>query len=209
MMDTADPRLLHFTHVENLAGIAASGLVADQCKPVGTVECADLSIKERRRGQVVPAGPGGVVADYAPFYFAPRSPMLYRIHRGGLETYSGQQHELVYLVSRVSQVLQHGLLWAATDRNAALATAKYIDQAVELPLHIDWAVMELRVWKNTENDGSRRERRMAEFLVHRALPWTAVVGIVVQTSAMVMQVESITATTEHRPKVAVIPEWYF
>jgi hypothetical protein len=24
-----------------------------------------------------------------------------------------------------------------------------------------------------------------------------------------MQVESITATTEHRPKVAVIPEWYF
>jgi hypothetical protein len=50
---------------------------------------------------------------------------------------------------------------------------------------------------------------MAEFLVHRALPWTAVVGIVVQTSAMAMQVESITATTEHRPKVAVIPEWYF
>jgi ssDNA thymidine ADP-ribosyltransferase, DarT len=74
MMNTTDPRILHFTHVKNLAGIAGSGLVADQHKPAGTVECADLSIKERRRSQTVLAGPGGVVADYTPFYFAPRSP---------------------------------------------------------------------------------------------------------------------------------------
>jgi hypothetical protein len=177
MIDTADPRLLHFTHVENLAGIAASGLVADQHKPTGTVECADLSIKERRRSQVVPAGPGGVVADYAPCYFAPRSPMLYRIHKGGVLTYSGRQDELVYLVSRVSRVRQHGLAWVATDRNAALTTAKYTDQAPRLPSHIDWEVMEALIWKDTPADGSRRERRMAEFLVHGALPWAAVVGM--------------------------------
>lgn len=170
MIDTADPRILHFTHVENLAGIAASGLVADQHKPTGTVECADLSIKERRRSQAVPAGPGGVVADYAPFYFAPRSPMLYRIYKGGVETYSGRQDELVYLVSRVSQVQRHHLAWAATDRNAALTTAKYTDRALLLPSHIDWEVMAALIWKNTPTDGSRRERRMAEFLVHRALP---------------------------------------
>lgn len=208
-MDTADPRLLHFTHVKNLAGIAASGLVADQQKPAGTVECADLSIKERRRTQVVSAGPGGVVADYAPFYFAPRSPMLYRIHKGGVETYSGRQDELVYLVSRVSQVQQHALAWAATDRNAALATAKYTDQVVELASHVDWAVMEAIVWMNTESDGSRRERRMAEFLVHHALPWTAVVGIVVQTPPMAAEVRSIIATAGHVPQVAVVPQWYF
>jgi ssDNA thymidine ADP-ribosyltransferase, DarT len=135
--------------------------------------------------------------------------MLYRIHKGGVTTYSGRQDELVYLVSRVSQIQQHGLAWAATDRNAALTTAKYTDQVVRLPSHIDWAVMEARVWTNTPTDGSRRERRMAEFPVHRALPWTAVVGIVTQTAAMAAEVESIIATCSHRPRVAVVPGWYF
>ncbi|WP_130799667.1 type II toxin-antitoxin system toxin DNA ADP-ribosyl transferase DarT [Streptomyces otsuchiensis] len=208
-MDTIDPRLLHFTHVENLAGIAASGLVADQHKPTGTVECADLSIKERRRSQPVLAGPGGAVADYAPFYFAPRSPMLYRIHKGGVETYEGRQDELVYLVSRVSQVERHALGWAATDRNAALATARYTDKVHLLPSHVDWEVMEAMTWTNTPTDGSRRERRMAEFLVHRALPWTAIVGIVVQTPALEAKVRSVIATAGHKPPVAVLPAWYF
>lgn len=208
-MDTTDPRLLHFTHVENLAGIMASGLVADQHKPAGTVECADLGIKERRRSQAVLAGPGGVVADYAPFYFAPRSPMLYRIHKGGVATYSGRQDELAYLVTRVSRVQQLNLDWAATDRNAALATAKYTDQAAALASHIDWEVMEALTWTNTPTDGSRRERRMAEFLVHQALPWAAVVGIVAQTAAMATRVETITESSSHRPRVAVVPQWYF
>ncbi|RLL67890.1 DUF4433 domain-containing protein [Streptomyces sp. Z26] len=209
MWDTADPRLLHFTHVENLAGIAATGLVADCRKPSDTVECADLTIKERRRTQAVRAGPGGVVADYAPFYFAPRSPMLYRIHRGGVKTYSGRQEDLVYLVSRVSRVEGHGLAWAATDRNAALATAKYTDQAARLATHVDWDVMRAQIWTNTPTDGSRRERRLAEFLVHRVLPWTAVVGVVVRTPAMAQRVGSVTGGLAHRPDVAVLPGWYF
>ena len=50
---------------------------------------------------------------------------------------------------------------------------------------------------------------MAEFLVHRALPWTAVVGMVTQTAVVAAKVESIIATYSHRPQVAVVPEWYF
>lgn len=155
------------------------------------------------------AGPGGVVADYAPFYFAPRSPMLYRIYKGGVATYSGRQEQLAYLVTRVSRVQQLNLAWAATDRNAALTTAKYTDQAAALASHIDWEVMEALIWKNTPTDGSRRERRMAEFLVHQVLPWTAVVGIVTQTAAMATLVETIIKSARHRPQVAVVPQWYF
>jgi hypothetical protein len=209
MMDITDPRILHFTHVDNLAGIVASGLLADRHKPDETVECADLTIKERRRGHVVRAGPGGVVSDYTPFYFAPRSPMLYRIHKGRVDTYAGRQDELVYLVSRVSAVLRHGLSWAATDRNAAVATAKYTDEVAHLPTHIDWPVMSLQVWTNTPKDGSRRERRMAEFLVHRALPWTAVLGLVTMTEEMAERVRMIVHGATHRPPVVVTREWYF
>ncbi|GAA2133999.1 hypothetical protein GCM10009760_10780 [Kitasatospora kazusensis] len=209
MMDTDDPWLFHFTHVDNLAGVLTAGLIADSDKPAGVVECADLSIKERRRHLKVPLDPGGVVADYAPFYFAPRSPMLFRIHKGGVASYPRGQTELAYLVTRLSQVQAHGLPWVATDRNAAVATAQYTDQASDLATHIDWEVMAAHMWANTPTDGSRRERRMAELLVHGCLPWTAVVGIGTHSSTVEAAVQVLLQGQPHQPRVDVRPTWYF
>lgn len=82
-LDRHNPLLVHFTHVRNLRGIAERGLLADACGADPQVDCAEGGIKEARRRRIVPIGPGGVVADYVPFYYAPRSPMLRRIHGGG------------------------------------------------------------------------------------------------------------------------------
>lgn len=37
--------------------------------------------------------------------------------------------------------------------------------------------MQSKVWNNTTAEPDRLERRMAEFIVHRYLPWSAIVGI--------------------------------
>jgi hypothetical protein len=55
--------------------------------PGSAGEVGDPQIKERCRNRAVNTGPGGTIGDYVPFYFAPRSPMLYRIacdHRDGV-----------------------------------------------------------------------------------------------------------------------------
>lgn len=52
-----------------------------------TVDVGKDNIKEGRRRRTVPIGPGGVVADYVPFYFAPRSPMLFTIDKGSVPQY--------------------------------------------------------------------------------------------------------------------------
>ena len=83
------------------------------------------SIKERRRTRQVLDAPGGVVADYVPFYFAPRSPMLRSILGGQVRQYGKDQTDLIYLVTRLSAIVQHDLAWIATDRNAVLSTAKF------------------------------------------------------------------------------------
>ncbi|TXK43878.1 DarT ssDNA thymidine ADP-ribosyltransferase family protein [Nonomuraea sp. C10] len=57
-----------------------------------------------------------------------------------------------------------------TDRNAAVATARFTAQAKELPTHIDWEIMAAQYWANTAEDGFRMQRRMAELLVHGASP---------------------------------------
>lgn len=46
---------------------------------------------------------------------------------------------------------------------------------------IDWQLMQDTIWRNTEAEPDRVERRMAEFLVHGRVPWEAFLGVAVRT----------------------------
>lgn len=98
--------IVHFTRVEHLATIIRGGLLSDsraQQSGMLQVEVGHPDIKERRRRRPVPAAAGGVVADYVPFYFAPRSPMLYVIERGNVPTYDQGCDRIIYLVTTTAQ----------------------------------------------------------------------------------------------------------
>lgn len=100
--------------------------------------------------------------------------MLYRIHRGGVPGFSGNQCELVYLVSRLSRVHQHNLDWVATDRNAVLNTTRFVNQVEDLRTLVDWPLMREKMWNNTAEDPDRMQRRMAELLIHCHAPWPVI-----------------------------------
>ena len=73
--------IMHFTHIDNLRQILADGVLYPDAR-VGNrlqAEVGDRDIKVDRRRHAVICEPGGYPADYVPFYFAPRSPMLHRI----------------------------------------------------------------------------------------------------------------------------------
>jgi len=106
-----DRLVMHFTHMKNLRGIIEDGLESDtRLAKAGrnVVECADREIKSSRRRMPVQVDPGGVVADYVPFYFAPRSPMMYRIWKGGVDGYADGIDPLVYLVTSIRSVERAG-----------------------------------------------------------------------------------------------------
>jgi hypothetical protein len=120
--------IYHITHVDNLAGMVGSGVCCDsdcQSGKVSAVNSGHRHIKERRAKVAVPCGPGGVVADYAPFYFAPRSPMLYAIHRGNVDGADHGQAEMVHLVATCEDVLKGWLAvrvhrWSCHHRDQQL-----------------------------------------------------------------------------------------
>lgn len=209
MTETDDRWLYHFTHVDNLPGIISQGLIADGCRPAMITECAEASIKQHRRTLPVPIDPGGTVADYAPFYFAPRSPMLYRIHKGGVEGYQRGQAELVYLVTRVSEIERLGLPWVATERNAALQPGRFINERSRLATHVDWEVITAERWANTVEDGSRMQRRMAEFLVHQRVPWNTFTHVGTCAETVTAEVRLLLERSKSAPTVIVRPGWYF
>lgn len=148
------------------------------------------------------------MGDYVPFYFAPRSPMLYAVRAGRVAEYQDGQDPLVYLVSSVERLVALGAAPVFTDRNAALAFARFTSDLRELDDLIDWPLMTATMWANTSDEPDRRERRMAECLAHGQVPWEAFSEIGSMTRH---RQEHVTAALEgigHQVSVSH-PEWYF
>jgi hypothetical protein len=205
-----DRLIMHFTHIDNLPAIAAAGeLVADSIlKQQGTEvrECADQQIKSNRRAIDVQVAPGGKVGQYVPFYFAARSPMLYKIAKGSVPTFTGPQSELIYFVSTFRRVHAAGLRWFGSDGNCAAAVTTHCNDWATLEEIVDWPLMAEQWWNNTETDGDRMRRRMAELLVFERFPLSVLAGIVVMTDEMSTRAASHVGPTT---TVRVRPGWYY
>jgi len=162
--------------VQNLPGIIANGLVSDltaQSEGLTQVDIGEQSIKKPRRSRIVDRPPGGVVANYAPFYFAPRSPMMYSIHCDNVPTYQGGCDPLIYLLTTLERLTGAGSTWLVSDRNARLRHAEFRGQTDATLDHVDWDLMRETWWQNTPEFPDRKEHRTAECLVHERAPWLA------------------------------------
>ena len=204
--------LYHFTHISNLASIAEEGLYSDarlEASQRTPTEVGNADVKQRRRNVAVPLQPHGRVADYVPFYFAARSPMLYIISQGDVPTYSGSQDEIVYLVTSIDRVVEEDLRFVFTDRNAALGFARYGDDLHDLDDYLDWELMEALMWRSTAEEPDRMERRMVEFLVHGRVPWSAFVGVAARTDEACRRAGHALSSVDREILVRPRPEWYF
>lgn len=206
--------VLHFTRVEHLETIATSGLQCHslaQANGLLTIEVGDTGIKARRANRPVPVPPGGFVGDYTPFYFGPRSPMMYSIKVGNVPTYSGGTDQLAYLVTTIETLQDFGLDIVLTDRNAVLGYTDFARLADGEPDEdfIDWPLMKERYWQDTPEYPDRKERRMAECLVYQTVPWQAFNEVVLKSEAAAAPVRAFIAQGNHAPKVSVRPNWYF
>jgi ssDNA thymidine ADP-ribosyltransferase, DarT len=207
-------RVFHMTRIERLASVVEHGLLPDNVcrqRQIGGVEIGYDHIKRRRASRVVPCGGGGTLADYVPFYFAARSPMLYAITRGLVSEEAANTERIVYLVSSTQTLRDAGLTVVASNRHAELDYAELTDQDGNLDDDdfIDWPLMTARYWNNTPDDPDRKERRQAECLVQPRVPWQVIEGIVAKTERARAQVELVLGPALQPPPVVVRAEWYF
>jgi len=207
--------IYHITSIKNLTSILKSGGIVSHNRLRDTktsyTNIAYEHIQDRRANKIVPCGAGGVLHDYVPFYFAPRSPMLYAIHKGYVEEYIEEQDSILHLVTTAEVINENGLAYAYTDGHAVMAYSEFFDDIEFLNRYpiIDWKLMKSNSWFNTEDDPNRKCRRQAEFLVHQLFPWDLVTEIGVINSKIQAQVNNLLLKSVHKSKVSVRSSWYY
>ena len=203
--------IYHITHIKNLPSIAANGLLCYNSMQVPTREYINIAyqnIQDRRAATRIPCGPRGTLHDYVPFYFAPRSPMLYTIDKGNVPGYSEGQTSVVHLVSRAEVIQTAGFTFAFTDGHAIMAYSEFFDNLDRLD-RVDWKIMKSRFWADTEEDNDRKRRRQAEFLVRDCCPWELIIEIGVANPQVMDQVRESLQNFTDKPPIRVYPNWYY
>ncbi len=199
-----DPTLYHITEIANLPSIIATGLVSDALIGATPHEVIGYAnIKHRRLTQYrVPCCQNRFVGEFVPFYYCPRSPMLYTINNGNTGKPPGHQKEIVHLVTTMSRVANLNKDWAISDGNAGADAVSFANDVGALD-QLDWDAIQALDWRG------RTRQKQAEFLVADSVPWTAIYGIGVMDQSAFDRVQRVLSTAQHQPQVKILRNWYY
>lgn len=216
-------RLFHITAIANLAGICSAGHLCSknvgQLVGINYQNIAHQGAQGARAAKAVPNPPGGVVHDYVPFYFAPRSPMLRAIEGGKVTGCQWRQADILHFETTVERVTADNRPFVFFDRNATLVfSVPYTDLA-----HLNAVAWDLlteppqldgfcKYWQNKMDIpryADRMERRQAEFLVKDVVSLGVFTKIGVINEEKAVEVRRILNQAGVDLPVEVKNDWYF
>ncbi len=206
------PKIYHIAHVDRLPAIVGDGFLWCDAEvvrraPAGTT-IGMSSIKQRRLTLPLGSHPGLHVGDCVPFYFCPRSVMLYLICQGNHPEldYRGGQGPILHFEADLHATVEWAnaqpARWAFTLSNAGSYFFEDRNGLARLG-EVNWTAVQARDWR------AHKEGKQAEFLLEHRFPWHLIERIGVQSANVYRQVVNALPPSGHRPTVEVRPEWYY
>ena len=216
-------RLFHLTAIANLPAICGMGALFAKntiaSKGVTYSNIAYQGAQGKRAAKVVSIPPWGVVHDYVPFYFAPRSPMLMAIDGGRVDGCDWRQPDIVHLETTVEMALADGAAFVFYDMNATLDFSTPYNDLARLDA-VDWDLLTeeptmdgfCRYWNSKQDPpryAMRMEKRQAEFLVQGSLSLGRIRRMGVIDQAKQAEVSAILHQAGITLQVDIMSDWYF
>lgn len=210
-----NPKIYHIVHADRLAQIIQAGrLICDAqvvAQQLGGTTIGMNTIKQRRLTEItLSSHPNLYVGQCVPFYFCPRSIMLYLIHMANhpeLE-YKGGQIPILHLEADLQASIDwanhNNRRWSFTLSNAG--SYYFEDRAnIEDLAQLDWSAIQTNHWQGC------KEGKQAEFLLEIDFPWHLIENIGVYSQPMHQNVMNIlqASGTVQRPLVSIKREWYY
>jgi len=210
----AGQKIYHIVNVDKLPSIIEHGRLFCDSTIMNMAMAGTTigmgAIKARRFQLPVKCYNNAVVADFVPFYFCPRSVMLYVIHCANNPelTYKGGQGPIVHLEADLASVITwaQGVnqSWAFSGSNAGAAYANFWNDVGSLT-NLNWQHIATNSWASSDV----KEAKQAEFLMYKAFPWHLIESIGTQSLPVFNAVTNALATAAHKPNVKLIPGWYY
>ena len=205
-------KIYHIVHVDRLGSIMGDGclwsdsMLQQAERPGTTIGMSD--IKQQRLLNPVKCHNGLMVGQCVPFYFCPRSVMLFVIHKANHPAldYRGGQEPIVHLEADLQEAVtwseNSGRRWAFTLSNAG---SRYFEDRCDMTqLHeIDWNAVRARSWSGCQ------EEKQAEFLVEKSFPWNLIRKVGAHNFHVRNKVLEAMQSVSHRPVVDVQRSWYY
>ena len=195
----------HFTPLANLPTILQHGLLSineQQRLGLPIRPLAGQPVMEHRSQLRVPAGPGGVVLNYVPFYFSHLTHMLLLIISNKVVDEQRILHiEMpLTLIGRYPTVFTDAPTFPGSNPNF------YTDPA-DLQ-NLDWATIDAPAWQLEKIN--LRTPRLSELLVHRQVPMREATRIIVWDNDVAEAVRQVyTDFNLTPPRIETDPAFYF
>lgn len=193
------------THIDNIPYInetgfvlAGSPLASPDYKSIG-----DHKVIEKRKN-----GINGIdLTQHIPFYFGPRSVMLYVIQHGYNGVEKQKAEDIVYCVIRISDLIANKINCIFSDGHALSAITKFYTQE-ELPQLnniISYNDIYAHYWVG-EEDIDLKRRKEAELLIKKELPREYIRGYIVYNKEAK---EKLTRYGISENRIAINSNYYF
>lgn len=207
-------KIYHIVHIDKLASIINSGFIFSDARVtslnLGGTTIGMSKIKQRRLTMPLSSYPDLYVGKCVPFYFCPRSIMLYILYRGNHSeiNYRGGQENIIHLEADLYKTIdwaaRTGKRWVFTDANAGSYYFNDYNDINDLD-KLNWNA----IYSNDWRDSQIREAKQSEFLCEDSFAWRLVERIGVINMAIYNQVREILTNSIHKPIVEIKRDWYY
>ena len=165
-MELSKIYLYRMTHIDNVDHILAYGIThkkSAQANPYYRT-IGDNSLISRRDNFITDSG--RELGDYIPFYFGPRTPMLYVIQKGYNGVRMTPAEEIVYCVTSLAKIIESNLDYIYADGHATDGFTKFfsMNDMELIDSQVDFEATNANYWKK-ENDLDFKRRKEAELLI--------------------------------------------
>jgi hypothetical protein len=212
VMKHDDIKIYHIVHISKLKPIIEDQHLWSDSEMIHKLPTGEIigmdKIKKRRLATRLGSHNNLCVGECVPFYFCPRSPMLYIFSRSNHPEveYKGGQEPIVHLVSNLCDAVHwandSNLRWSFTNSNAG---SRYFEDFADLDDldKLDWSAIKADAWSG------RQDKKQAEFLVERCFSWDLIEKIGVYSQQQYHDVAQLLEEERAHIELKIEPSWYY
>ena len=208
-----EEKKLHFAfrlvHIDNIPHILKNGIVKADSPNANPnyVPIGDQLVIEKRKNRRLSSSSWQNIGDFIPFYFGPRSPMLYVIQHGYNGVRRIEAEDIVYCVIRLDDIIKGGIECCFTDGHVlnSLTQVFPAESLNRIESYVKYSDVYAHRWDD-EEDLDLKRRKEAELLLKNDLPVQDIRGFVVYNKVAMQRLISMGVEEK---MVAVRPTFYF